>query len=90
MYTRWNSPKMGSERASEREISISLVSMPRVTISRAILADVPVLVALEAVLLGAACGAGGGACLVTVLLDVVGELLLNLDGRGAMGDGLSL
>ncbi|HYT42961.1 MAG TPA: hypothetical protein VEP90_11495, partial [Methylomirabilota bacterium] len=75
MYTSWNSPKMGSEEASERGISISL---GWTTISRALRTNVPILVALEAALSGAACCAGGGTCLATALLDIVGEPLLNL------------
>src|SRR6266699_3527159 len=72
LYTSWNSPKMGSEEASERGISISLGCVPRATISRTLGANVSILVALEAVLSGAACCAGGGTCLATVLLDIVG------------------
>ncbi|HYT46585.1 MAG TPA: hypothetical protein VEP90_29930, partial [Methylomirabilota bacterium] len=90
MYTRWNSPKTGSVRASERGILISLVSMPWVMISRALRADVPILIALEAALFGAVRSAGGGMHLTIALLDIVGELLLDLNGRGAMGDGLGL
>src|SRR6266567_4220765 len=90
LYTSWNSPKMGSEEAGERGISISLGCVPGTTISRALWANVPILVALEAALSGAVCSAGGGACLVTALLDVVGKLLLNLDGGGAVGDGFRL
>ena len=81
---------MGSKEASERGISISLGYMPWATISRALWADVPVLIALEAVLFGAAHSAGGGTCLVTMLLDVISELLLDLDGGGTVGDGFCL
>jgi len=81
---------MGSEKASERGILISLAYMPQVTISRALWADMPVLIALEAALFGAMCSAGGGICLMTTLLDDVSELLLDLNGRGMVGDGFSL
>ena len=81
---------MGSKEASERGISISLGYMPWATISRALWADVPVLIALEAVLFGAAHSAGGGMCLTTMLLDIVSKLLLDLDGEGMVGDGFSL
>ena len=88
LYTSWNSPKTESEEASERGISISLGCMT--TISRALWVNVPILVALEAALSGAACSAGGGVSLVTMLLDIVGEPLLDLDGGGAVGDGFHL
>ena len=81
---------MGSEEASERGISISLGCVPGTTISRALWANVPIPVALEAVLSDAVCSAGGGTCVLTTLLDVVGEPLLDLDGRGAVGDGFRL
>ncbi len=81
---------MGSKRASEREILISLVCVPWVTISRAILADMPKLVALETALSDAVCSARRSACLVPTLLDIVGKPLLDLDGGGAMGDGFGL
>ncbi len=64
--------------------------MPGTTISRALCANVPILVAPEAVLFSAMCSAGGGACLATTLLDVVGKPLLNLNGGGAVGDGFRL
>ena len=90
MYTSWNSPKTGSEEAGERGILISLGCMPGMMISRALHVDVPILIALEAALSGAARSAGGGTCLMTMLLDVIGKLLLNFDGRGTVGDGFCL